>query len=105
MPRQTPKKRVRTTRKTTEKPTVGQLVPQPHGGALRHGGPNKGGTGRPPDAIRAAMREKLDVALPKLWRDYEAGAIDALGFANFLAKYGLGAKELVIASTEAASFL
>lgn len=25
------------------------LIPQPHGGALRNGGPNKGGTGRPKD--------------------------------------------------------
>ncbi len=32
------------------------LVPQRHGGALRRGGTNKGGTGRPPDAFREMCR-------------------------------------------------
>lgn len=37
-------------------------IPQPHGGALNSGGTpgNKGGTGRPPNAIRALARELLD---------------------------------------------
>lgn len=35
---------------------VGELRPQPHGGALRNGGTNKGGTGRPPDAFKAMCR-------------------------------------------------
>lgn len=49
----------RRTKKTTGKPTgtppVGALVPQPHGGALRHGGTNAGGPGRPRDEVRAKL--------------------------------------------------
>lgn len=38
---------------------AGELVPQKHGGAIHQGAPANpvAGTGRPPDAIRAAMRE------------------------------------------------
>jgi hypothetical protein len=39
------------------------------------------------------MRGDLDKLLPELWRKYEAHEIDALEFANFLAKYGLGTKD------------
>lgn len=35
---------------------VGALVPQPHGGALRNGGTNRGGSGRPPDKFRDSLR-------------------------------------------------
>lgn len=41
---------------TTGQTPVGHLVPQPHGGALRHGGTNRGGPGAPPSAIRAGLR-------------------------------------------------
>ena len=41
--------------KTTDKSTVGKLIPQPHGGALRNGGTNKGGTGRPRDEWKAEL--------------------------------------------------
>lgn len=56
-------------KKPGEKPG-GELVSQPHGGALRRGGPpgGKPGTGRPPSAIRAAAREALDKRLPLLGR-------------------------------------
>jgi hypothetical protein len=38
--------------KTTDAPSyeVGELMPQPHGGAIRNGGTNKGGSGRPSHA-------------------------------------------------------
>lgn len=36
---------------------TGTLVPQAHGGALRYGGANRGGPGRPPDAFKLAMQE------------------------------------------------
>lgn len=38
---------------------AGHLVPQKHGGAIHQGAPANpvAGTGRPPDALRAAMRE------------------------------------------------
>lgn len=38
---------------------VGALVPQPHGGALRNGGTNRGGYGRTPDRIRKAAQKAL----------------------------------------------
>ena len=34
---------------------VGALVPQPHGGAIRNGGTNRGGPGRPKDIVREAF--------------------------------------------------
>jgi hypothetical protein len=48
---------------------AGQLVAQPHGGALRRGalpGTNAPGPGRPPSAIRESAREALDKRLPLL---------------------------------------
>lgn len=41
----------------TRRPRVGELIPQEHGGALRNGGTNKGGPGRPPSVLRAELRE------------------------------------------------
>jgi hypothetical protein len=87
-------------KKTTVK--TGALVPQPHGGAIRNGGPNSGGPGRPPSEIRAAMRQALDTeVLSSLGKKFIANEVDALGYANFLAKYGLGEKnELTVISPE-----
>jgi hypothetical protein len=47
---------------TTVKTTVatGTLKPQPHGGAIRHGGTNKGGRGRPPKAYKEFLADCLD---------------------------------------------
>jgi hypothetical protein len=47
---------------TTVKTTVatGTLKPQPHGGAIRHGGSNKGGRGRPPKAYKEFLADCLD---------------------------------------------
>lgn len=42
-------------KKTPAKTPVG-IRPQEHGGALRSGGTNKGGTGRPPSVIRENLR-------------------------------------------------
>lgn len=39
---------------------VGALVRQPHGGALRNGGTNKGGPGRPPEYLRIRSRDVYD---------------------------------------------
>jgi len=43
---------------------VGELIRQPHGGALRRGGAegttNKGGPGRPKDAFRQACRDAFN---------------------------------------------
>jgi hypothetical protein len=47
---------------TTAKTTVptGTLKPQPHGGAIRHGGTNKGGPGRPPKTYKEFLADCLD---------------------------------------------
>lgn len=54
-----PKKVRETTDHSTGSIPVGALIPQKHGGALRNGGTNKGGPGRPPNAIRDDFRELL----------------------------------------------
>jgi len=54
-----------------EKLPVGALVPQPHGGALRNGGPNKGGTGRPPEYLRLRSREVYEKWLD--WAEKQVG--------------------------------
>lgn len=40
------------------------LVAQPHGGALRVGGTNKGGTGRPPNRVRELAKLAVEDSLP-----------------------------------------
>lgn len=64
--------------KTTDFSTakVGELVPQPHGGALRNGGTNAGGTGRPKNELRAKLREGFEKALPHIQAALEAGPGD-----------------------------
>jgi hypothetical protein len=65
----------RKSEETTEQSTeVGELIPQPHGGAIRYGGTNKGGPGRPPDEFKRAMRElashdEVLSAVAKILRD------------------------------------
>lgn len=88
-------KRPKTTAKSSVKlsaasPAVGELVPQPHGGALRYGGPNAGGPGRPPNALRALMRGNLDEVIPELHQRWQEKEIDAIQYAEFLAKYAIG---------------
>jgi hypothetical protein len=80
-------------RKSTGKTPVGALVPQAHGGALRHGGTNRGGPGRPPSAIRATARQAFDEALPivaKIVRGKETKDSDRIRGADVLGKYGMG---------------
>ncbi len=45
---------------------VGELVRMPHGGALRAGGTNRGGPGRPPEALRAMSRDQYARLLEEL---------------------------------------
>ena len=106
---------MKTTAKTT--PAVGELVPQAHGGALRHGGTNKGGTGRPRSEVQQLLRGRLtDTAIEALRRiaesprvafveavcpecghrhtvecdDSPAGDSDRLRAADIVLKYGTG---------------
>lgn len=79
-------------------------IPQPNGGALYAGGVkgNKGGTGRPPNALRALAREGVAKALPNIARLAENPIIetdgkktqvykdaDAIAAFNALVKLGL----------------
>lgn len=95
-------KQLGTRKKTTAKSTVpvGALIPQPHGGALRNGGPNKGGPGAPPQVIREKMRGTLSQILPEIEAKYKSGIVEPLDFANFLAKYGLGTKDEMTLTSE-----
>jgi hypothetical protein len=68
VPERRPKRQAKSTAISTalrDAPT-GALVQMPHGGALRNGGTNKGGTGRPPTAIREAFAVALDERLQVL---------------------------------------
>ncbi|MDA1082609.1 MAG: hypothetical protein O2973_13245 [Gemmatimonadetes bacterium] len=71
---------------------VGALVPMPHGGALRNGGTNRGGPGRPPEAIRARSREMYEMILDEIesrkqeLRTATLGELATLG--NTTGRYG-----------------
>ena len=79
-------------KKPGEKP--GELVAQPHGGALRHGsqpGTNKGGTGRPPSAVRETLRMSFEQRIPILEAIVdcdEAKDSDRIKAAEVMARYG-----------------
>ena len=81
-----------------------QLVEQEHGGALKTGGTpgHKGGTGRPPSAIRELCRgsfaERLEV-LTDIADDTEAKTIDRIRAIDLLGKYG-GVDKLALTEEE-----
>ena len=58
----------KTTGSPEAKSTVptGALVTQPHGGALRNGGTNRGGPGRPPAKLRAQLRRMANTRIQVL---------------------------------------
>jgi hypothetical protein len=82
----------------TDEKTGSRVVPMPHGGAVRTGGNpgNKGGTGRPPNEIRARMREGLSAALDLVDKMMEEpdqlSPAQKLQMVDLLARYGIGAK-------------
>ena len=97
----------------SEKPSVevGKLIPQPHGGALlpgAGGGPQPG-SGRPPDALRAAFRNDLEGARERVQeilarkgepcsecgRGGRAGDATVISIFDKLAKYGIGERKTV----------
>ena len=82
---------------TTDKCTVavGELVPQPHGGALRNGGTNAGGTGRPASAVRATCRGAFDTLIPiaiQIVENPKSSNSDRIRALDLLAKIGLPAQ-------------
>jgi hypothetical protein len=96
------KKAAKPAKKTTALST-GALRPQPHGGALRNGGTNKGGTGRPPSEIRAMLRgsfsERVKI-LEQIADSADASAADRIKAVDMLAKYGLGTQQEVVGDPE-----
>lgn len=49
----------KSTEYSTDTVPVGALINQPHGGAIRNGGTNKGGPGRPPDQWKRWCRQAV----------------------------------------------
>ncbi len=69
------------------------LVPQPHGGALRRGGTNRGGPGRPRDAVRRLAVRGAARAVPRLIKiatDPASEPRDVIAAARVLLEFGLG---------------
>lgn len=86
-------------RKRPDEKPAGELVPQPHGGAIKRGNP-KGIDlpGRPPSELRARMRGSLEERLhiaAAIADDKDATNADRLKALDFLARYGLGTKQEV----------
>lgn len=76
----------------------GELVRQPHGGALKRGpgGVTKPGTGRPASAIRTRLRGSFDeriAILEAIADDPDASKSDRIKAIDMLGKYGLGAAQ------------
>lgn len=75
----------------------GTLVVPEHGrGKIWQGAPANpvAGPGRPPNAMREAMRGRLDSVVLERWhREWEEGTVPTKDYAEFLAKYGLGVKD------------
>jgi hypothetical protein len=72
------------------------LIPQPHGGAIRHGAlphTNGPGPGRPPSELRRRLRGALEErigVLEAIADDVAAPARDRIRAVDTLARYGLG---------------
>ena len=75
---------------------AGELVPQPHGGAIRRGGKpgHRPGPGRPPSEIRERVRgsfaERVAI-LESIIDDPSALNSDRIRALDLLGKYGIGA--------------
>jgi hypothetical protein len=67
-----------------------EMIPQPHGGALRNGGTNRGGTGRPKSEIRRACAEAFDSRIPRLLQIMDEASTPAeyMKALDLLGKYG-----------------
>lgn len=71
------------------------VVPSHGRGKLRVGGTNKGGTGRPPSAVRKACTLAFDQRIKVLTQIADGAEKDAdrIKAIDVLGKYGLGTKE------------
>lgn len=77
------------------------LRPQPHGGALRNGGTNKGGTGRPPNEVRA-LASKIGYKVLEHYDERIEDLDDATRtkVGDMALKYGIGSKVELLLSNE-----
>ncbi len=71
---------------TTKKTTVGELIRQPHGGALRRGNPGNRGGGRPSHAARQALHRDAEVMHERIVARLND---PSLRFTDLLDLYGL----------------
>lgn len=91
----TAKKRNKTQKDTNKAGVKAGMVVQSHGGQIWQGAPANpvAGTGRPPSAIRAIMRQHLDLeVLADVMAKYRTKELGTMEVAEYLAKYGLGEK-------------
>jgi len=68
-----------------------EFIPGRNGGRLRNGGTNKGGPGRPPDAIRTRCAGLFDAHVDKavtILKDSTASHGDKLKALDLLGRYG-----------------
>ena len=100
--------RTKPPKKTTQKARltdapVGSLVPMPNGGALRNGGTNRGGSGRPPESIRARSRDAYERIIEEIEaRDLTQATLGELAvLANTTGRYGLGTSDAVAVTSGA----
>ena len=80
-------------KQTSGEPSVGQLVPQPHGGALLRGNPALvPGPGRPASEVRKAARMAFDERIPTLAHiaDTAEKTSDRIRAIEVLGKIGVG---------------
>lgn len=78
--------------------TTGTLVPQPHGGALRHGGTNRGGPGRPPQAVRARSLRVYDAVLGRLAKRLREDDVNPLPVSELVAAGSMAGRYAGLAS-------
>jgi hypothetical protein len=86
-------------RKKSTGKTTGALVPQKHGGALRNGGTNRGGPGRPPDEFKRicaelASREETIAAVEVILSNPNHPAY--LGALKWATEHGYGRPEQTV---------
>ena len=83
------------------------MVAMPHGGALKLGGNpgNAGGTGRPPNEVRRALRNVLDgkglAVVEEIIGNPAIDAGDRLRAIEIAARYGLGTSDTLTADVTA----
>jgi hypothetical protein len=93
----------KSTEPTTDPLPTGAMIPQPHGGAIRNGGTNRGGHGRPASKVRAALLRAGAKRIPVLQAiadDPTQGAAERIRAVNVMLTHGLDDKSLTLGSVQ-----